>query len=502
MGVIQRQSIKQGFVTYIGIFIGTISTLFVYPILGKEKFGEIQSVLGFGAFLVPFIGFGLPSVAIHFFPLFKDTKEKRGRFLFVLMRASLISIIISFSLIYFFRNIVSTLFAKNAHLLLDYLPYILTITFATVFITLLQFYISNFNRIVIPNVLFNLFLKIVQPILVIFFIYGMITFDQIILGLTLSFLIIVCTTLLYLRHLGYLEINTKKTNTDADVKKKIVDYSLFTVITTAGFSFAMQLDKILIPLMLGAGALGVFSIPVLITEAIDVIRKSISGIASPVISDSLKSNDLENVNTIYKKSAMLQFTIGMLLLIGASACADNLYAIMPNGSQFAEGKSIILILGAARIVDMLTGVNTEIIAFSNFYRANLLMLIVLAITNLIFNYLLIPIYGIHGAAFATLISMFFFNLFKLIFIYKKLGIHPFNDKMIIAFVIAIITFFISLFIPNLEFLRLGIKGSLVLSIMFKAVLISSFYMFFIWKFKISDDINQIIDSTMSKFTKR
>ena len=38
MGVIKRQSIKQGLVTYLGIIIGALSTLFVYPNLGKEKF--------------------------------------------------------------------------------------------------------------------------------------------------------------------------------------------------------------------------------------------------------------------------------------------------------------------------------------------------------------------------------------------------------------------------------------------------------------------------------
>ena len=70
MGVIKRQSIKQGLVTYLGILIGTISTLFVYPRLALEKFGEIQFIIGLAAFFVPFIGIGLPAVAIHFFPYF------------------------------------------------------------------------------------------------------------------------------------------------------------------------------------------------------------------------------------------------------------------------------------------------------------------------------------------------------------------------------------------------------------------------------------------------
>ena len=151
--------------------------------------------------------------------------------------------------------------------------------------------------------------------------------------------------------------------TDKQLKRKIIDYSLFSILTNIGGSLALQIDKILIGLIVGSRSLAIFQIPILITEAIDVIRKAISGVAAPIISDSLKSNDIESVNDIYKKSALLQFTIGMFLLIGAWVCADDLFHIMPKGRVFAEGKIIILILGFSRLIDMLTGTNTEIISF-------------------------------------------------------------------------------------------------------------------------------------------
>jgi O-antigen/teichoic acid export membrane protein len=44
-----------------------------------------------------------------------------------------------------------------------------------------------------------------------------------------------------------------------------------------------------------------------------------------------------------------------------------------------------------------------------------------ALLNVIGNALLIPLWGINGAAIATTISMIFFNLTKAHWAYKKLG---------------------------------------------------------------------------------
>ncbi len=499
MGVIKRQSIKQGLVTYLGILIGTISTLFVYPRLALEKFGEIQFIIGLAAFFVPFIGIGLPAVAIHFFPYFKENKESRGRFLFILLLTTFLSLIICSTLIYFTQNLVGYYFSANAYLFSNYLPYILAITFCTTFITLLHAYISNFNRIVVPSIIYNLSLKILQPILVLIYLAGFIAFTNILDGLVVIYIAIVFFTVYYLRHLGYLDINLKRINTEGDLKRKIIDYSLFSILINVGGTLALQLDKLLIGFMIGSRSLAIFTIPVLITEAIDVIRKAISGVSAPIVSDSLKSNDMHNVNVIYKKSALLQFVIGMFLLIGAWICADDLYHIMPKGKEFSEGKIIILILGLSRLIDMLTGINTEIIAFSNYYRANLYMLLLLAVVNIASNYLLIPLYGINGAALATLTSMFFFNAAKLIFIYKKLNIHPFSRSMIGAVFIALFTLFIAYLIPTfqMEAINNNVLSS-ILTIFIKGIIISICYFSLLWKFKISEDINQIIDNVFKK----
>lgn len=502
MGVIKRQSIKQGLVTYVGILIGTLSTLFIYPLLEQKEYGDILFVISIAAFFVPFLGIGIPSVSIHFFSHFKDTKEKRGRFLYILTLATILSLIVFIPILYLNSHLVGLYFAENAYLFKNYAPYILSISACVALITLLQNYISNFGRIVIPSIIYNLTLKILQPALVLIYLGGYIAFIHIFDGLVFIHIAIILTTIYYLFYLGHLEINTKKIHTDKALKKGIVDYALFSILINVSASLALVIDKILIGIMVGSVSLAIFSIPALITDAIDVIRKAISGVAAPIISDSLKTDNIENVNNIYKKSALLQFTVGMFLLIGAWICADDLYNIMPKGKEYASGKIIILILGLARLVDMMTGTNTEIIAFSRYYRANLYMLILLSVINIVLNIVFLKQFGNVGAAYATLISMTIFNTTKLFFIYKKMQIHPFTSNMLGATAIAIFTLIVALFIPTLRINTLGENVSSILTIALKGLVISVCYFSLLWKFKISADINQLIDNSFAKLFRK
>ena len=76
MGVIQRQSIRIVLVSYLGVIIGAINTLFVYPqVLGAEKHGLVMLLLSIATVLAQFLHLGVPNTLIRFYPYFKDQKK-------------------------------------------------------------------------------------------------------------------------------------------------------------------------------------------------------------------------------------------------------------------------------------------------------------------------------------------------------------------------------------------------------------------------------------------
>ena len=101
---------------------------------------------------------------------------------------------------------------------------------------------------------------------------------------------------------------------------------------------------------------------------------------------------------------------------------------MPNGEEFSQGYWVVVLVGLAKLVDMSTGSNNEIINMSEYYRFNMLMMLGLAGLAVTTNWLLIPRMGMEGAALATLLTIVVFNAAKLIFIYYKYRLLPFTRK--------------------------------------------------------------------------
>jgi O-antigen/teichoic acid export membrane protein len=486
MGVIARQSIKQSIATYAGIMIGSISTIFIYPRMGTESMGEIAFIQNTAKLIAVVMGIGLPGVSIQYFPYFNKTAEKRGKFLAGMLIATLVSSLITVGIFLLLEKYLTTVF-PNGSLLSKYKIEVLFIAFFLAFVAIVQNYTANFGRIVVPSMLQNLFFKIWQPVLVILFLTQIITFFGVTEGIVIGYGIILIGSILYLVYLGKWEWNTQNLLSNKPKLKEIFNYSLFSISVNWGSILAMQIDGLLISLIVGATSLAIFTVPSMIAEAIDVPRKAILGISAPIISNAIKNNDWANVESIYKKSALIQLIVGAFLLSGAWVCSDNLYDLMPKGDEFRAGKYIILILGLARLMDMITGTNTEIISYSEHYRKNLTFLLYLSVINIVGNIILIPLFspnGAIGAAIATLISISIFNILKLQFIYNTYKIHPLDKSMIYVIGFALIGSIATYYIPQIY--------NPIVTIIVKGVILSFIYWGGVLYFSISKDINALV----------
>ena len=82
----------------------------------------------------------------------------------------------------------------------------------------------------------------------------------------------------------------------------------------------------------------------------------------------------------------------------------------------------------SKLIIMVFGYSSELISLSKYYKFNVLTILILAIIGIILNIILIPVFGLTGAAAASLTSIIIFNIIKYIFIKIKFGISPFTIK--------------------------------------------------------------------------
>ena len=173
--------------------------------------------------------------------------------------------------------------------------------------------------------------------------------------------------------------------------------------------------------------------------------------------------------------------MGLLLFCGVAMNLPNIYALINNPAYFA-GTYVFLLLGTARLYDMLTGLNGTILLTSRYYRYDLWFNLILVALAFISNYYLIAAYGMNGAALATLISIVGINTLRLGFVWKVLKLHPFSLAMLGVLALAVGAYLIQMLIPRLPYWYLDLP---IRSLVFAGLFGGSVY-----ALNLSQDVNE------------
>lgn len=85
MGVMRRQGLKSMLMAYIGVVLGAINVLAVYPCLTPELIGLSGALTDSAMLLLPTVLLGSTYMGVKFFPNFNNTNKKHNGFLGLLL---------------------------------------------------------------------------------------------------------------------------------------------------------------------------------------------------------------------------------------------------------------------------------------------------------------------------------------------------------------------------------------------------------------------------------
>lgn len=141
----------------------------------------------------------------------------------------------------------------------------------------------------------------------------------------------------------------------------------------------------------------------------------------------------------------------------------------------------MLLISLVKLYDNMLGNNNSILFNSDYYRLVLVFGVVLAFLAFAFNIILIPEFGIMGAAIATFLAFAIYNTSKIFIVLRKFKMQPFSVKTIyILLFSAMLTF--GFYFWEFPFHPL-------INIALKSILVSIVYILVAVKFNFSEDIN-------------
>ncbi|HEV7348042.1 lipopolysaccharide biosynthesis protein [Telluribacter sp.] len=449
MGIIIRQGFKSSIVTYVGVLIGTFNVLILYNrFLSQEQLGLYAStLLTFPVIYMSLSLLGVPSVAVRFHSQFQDDAARRQLFTFLLVAP--LAGLTAFVLLYLlFKPLYLDFYLDHSPLLVKYYYVFIPLTVGMVYLQVLEAYSRISLRIAVPSLIREVGLRLFNSAIVLLFGFNYLTFDQMVAMTVLSYVLAIQFMLYYLYRQGRLYTRLDFGFVRHPAFKEMYRYGLWVLLGGASAALLPHIEKVLLPGFEGGlGNTAIFDIASRIALVIAIPRNSIVMISAPIISEAYQRNDLKHIETIYKKSSLNLFIIGSFLLLGIWGNIDSIFTLIPKSEIYAQGKWVVLLIGLGRVVDMMTGLNTEILVNSKYYRYDIVFMILFTALLLVSNLFLIPRYGFNGAAAAAFLSVLIYNILKLLFIQQKMHIQPFTVGTLKVVVLIGVTYLLLQLIP-------------------------------------------------------
>jgi O-antigen/teichoic acid export membrane protein len=488
LGIVINQSIKSSAIAYLGVIIGYANVLWLFPyFLESEQIGLFRLIQSSAFLMATFGQFGLSSSLVKFFPRFKNEK---GFLAFTLIGGGVGSLFL-FLLTLLFKNQITAYFSQESALFVEYFSITLLISVCLVQFQIFEAYCRSLLQIVIPTLIRDIQLRLSITVLIALFALGIISFDLLIQVLLGVYALMVISIFGYLKSIQSFSFKLDFSFLNKKVLKEIMTYSLFMLIGAGGTQIVLQIDSIMVSGQLGLEATGIYTIAFFIGIVIEMPRRSIAQISSALIAQAFEKEDIPAVNKLYKQTAINQMIIGSLLLIGIWANLENLYSLIPNGQLYISGINVVLFIGLGKLSDMAFGTNGEIIVMSKHYKFNVIAVAILAFLTIGLNLILIPKYGIEGAAIASFLAMLIFNISKFLFVWIKFKIQPFSINTLKFLAIVGVVLFGNQLLPPLE--------NVFFDILVRSIAITILFAILTLGLKVSVEVNGLFKKLITKF---
>lgn len=471
MRPIARQSLLTTISSYIGVLIGYFNVLWLLPfVLQPDEIGLFRTLQDMALLIVPIAQLGIGNGITRFFPL---VKEKMYAFFTLSLVLTFVGFLIVAALFLIFKDHVISAFATNSPEVIDFLGVVLFITLFSVMNTILEAFCRSFMKIAVPTFFREVVNRLFTALLIGLYFIDWLNFDQMIWGLAVLYLITVIGMLFYMLRIDIFKLDFDFTSFPKGFRSEFMKYSLITLLGTAGSVLIMKIDSVMVSSMIGLDANAIYTIAFSIAIVIELPRRAISQVAMPVVAEHFAKNELKEINKLYKNIAVHQFLFCLLLFLGIWSNIDNLYYFVPNNVIYETGKWVVLWIGLAKMSDILFSINGEIIVFSKYYIFNITATLIMCIAVIVLNLLLIPIYGIEGAAVASFLSLLLYNLIKYIYLKIRLDFDPFSMDVLKVLILGIITYAIQFLL--FQFMEVGLKDIILRSLVITGIYISGIY---------------------------
>ena len=509
MGIIAKQSIQGTIVTYLGVAVGFVTTFFVLTrFLSAEEIGLARVLIDAATLFIGLAQLGTSSSIIRFYPHFSENKaetllngnqyapkEEHGFFFWTLV-IPLLGFALFTAIYCACFTPLSQWFGEKSPLFVEYYYMVIPMAFFMLYQTIFETNANVRMHIVIPRAVRELITRIGLLIVYLLYAFECLDINGYVIALCVVYAVAMLCNMGYLFSLGEISLrpDMQFLRQNRSLIRQYVLYTGFLLISAVASVLAPTLSSFFITAEMGLSFTGIFAIATYIAVMVSIPYRSMTAIASPQLATAIKKDNQHETAHLMQQVSSTLLLIGGMILCMIWLNIDLIFHILPNGETYASARQVVLILGTSQLIIAVCSFTSSALNYSRFYAFSLLFSFILTALSILLNNLLIPHFGMNGAAISNLLAYSIYFLLIVLTVRFTLHTPTFTHQhlKIILLIIVII---------NLNFLwlkHLPINNIWISSIVRTIVLIGGGCVV-AWVKNLSPEINQQVRSIISKY---
>jgi O-antigen/teichoic acid export membrane protein len=210
----------------------------------------------------------------------------------------------------------------------------------------------------------------------------------------------------------------------APVENEVISFSAI-VFGVSFLEYLMsQADKILIGFYLHARDVGIYAVAMALVGFVPIILQSVNQIFSPTIADLYARGQIELLGRIFQ--TLTKWILGLTLPLAAGMIIFAPALMRIFGHDFELGWTVLVIGTVGQLINCGVGSVGYLLLMSGNQRRLFRIQAVMACTMVALNLVLIPKWGIVGAAAGAAVTNAVTNVWYLVEVRHKLGLLPYS----------------------------------------------------------------------------
>ena len=410
------------FLRFGGLMSGYLLTLIIANLFGADGLGDYVLSITVLRLFTLLSKLGLDTTSIKFIASFASQNKWTSIFKF---RNKVVFILIISSI--FFSFLLYTLSQPIADLINAQVKYIKLNSF---FILPMSFFVLHYQSLrgLKRIAEFSFFYRMSQSLFTVvsvLIIYYFIQDNEVpIYAYLVSLLIVSVLAFLSFRY----NLN-KKSYGKESAEMQILKYSqILKISIPLMFAQSVQFimawtDKLMLGSMTTTVDVGVYHTAFKLSMFAAVALMSVNSIASPKFAEMFAKKDFLGLKKVVHQSTKMIFWSSFPLVIVFFMFPDFLLGLF--GEEFKVGVTAFIFLSCGRLISSFSGSVGNILQMTGNQNIYAIILLIGAILNVVLNLILIPLYGINGAAIASMSSLIVWNLSMVLVVKQKFGFYTF-----------------------------------------------------------------------------